>query len=258
MKTGYDQFFQKAKQTTTTQKRVEALQTLRKQTSKKPKKKFPVAQFFMFGILGIAGFLAVDHIDSIESQFKKIEITMGVADAAEEGHASEAKATDKHAGPEGEKVASAKEAKEGAEKSTTKEKKPDDADYLFKLAERKKALDLREEDLNKMATELEKQKADIEEKVKKLEETRGKISTVLQERIKADDAKVETLVQMYSNMKPQQVAKVFETLDEDLVIDILGRMKKKTAADILNLIKPEKAQIFAERFTGYRAPANSN
>jgi flagellar motility protein MotE (MotC chaperone) len=33
-------------------------------------------------------------------------------------------------------------------------------------------------------------------------------------------------------------------------------MKKKTAADILNLIKPEKAQIFAERFTGYRAPAN--
>jgi flagellar motility protein MotE (MotC chaperone) len=56
-------------------------------------------------------------------------------------------------------------------------------------------------------------------------------------------------------MKPQQAAKVFETLDEDLVIEILGRMKKKNAADILNLVKPEKAQILAERYAGYRAPA---
>ena len=141
-------------------------------------------------------------------------------------------------------------------KEAKKEKKPDDADYLFKLAERKKVLDQREEDLNKMAAEIEKQKLEIEEKVKKIEETRSKISSVLEEKIKTDDAKIDTLVQMYSNMKPQQVAKVFETLDEDLVIDILSRMKKKVAGDILNLIKPEKAQIFAERFAGYRTPAN--
>ena len=107
-----------------------------------------------------------------------------------------------------------------------------------------------------MAAEIEKQKIEIEEKVKKIEETRSKISSVLEEKIKTDDAKIDTLVQMYSSMKPQQVAKVFETLDEDLVIDILGRMKKKVAGDILNLVKPEKAQIFAERFAGYRSPAN--
>lgn len=248
MKTGYDQFFKKAKQTSTTQKRVEALQTLRKQTAKKPKKPFPIIQFFLFCILGGAGFVAVDHVDTIENQFKKIEITMGVADAAEEAaaaHAADAKP-----------AATAKAEGEKGKEAVVEKKNVDDADYLFKLAERKKVLDQREEDLNKMAAELEKQKVEIEEKIKKLEDTRSKISTVLQEKIKADDAKVDTLVQMYTNMKPQQVAKVFETLDEDLVIDILSRMKKKTAADILNLIKPEKAQIFAERFTGYRSPAN--
>lgn len=252
MKTGYDQFFQKAKQASTTQKRVEALQNLRKQTAKKPKKPFPIMQFVAFGVLGIAGFFAVEHFDDIEKQFKKVEITMGMADAEEAKHekAPEAEAKAKEEGAHAEAKA------EAGKESVAEKKNVDDADYLFKLAERKKTLDQREEELNKMAAELEKQKADIEEKIKKLEDTRSKISTVLQEKIKADDAKVETLVQMYTNMKPQQVAKVFETLDEDLVIDILSRMKKKTAADILNLIKPEKAQIFAERFTGYRAPAN--
>lgn len=244
MKTGYDQFFKKAKETNATQKRVEALQSLRKQSSsRKPKKPFPITQFFLFCVLGAAGLVALDHVDTIENQFKKIEITMGVADAEEASHA----------------VATATAVKPEAEKGkevVPEKKNVDDADYLFKLAERKKVLDQREEDLNKMAAELEKQKVDIEEKIKKLEDTRSKISTVLQEKIKADDGKVETLVQMYTNMKPQQVAKVFETLDEDLVIDILSRMKKKTAADILNLIKPEKAQIFAERYTGYRAPAS--
>jgi flagellar motility protein MotE (MotC chaperone) len=136
-------------------------------------------------------------------------------------------------------------------------KKADDADYLFKLAERKKQLDQREEDLNKLAAQIEKQKQEVTQKLSQLEDVRNKISAALEERIKSDDSKVDTLVQMYSNMKPQQAAKVFESLDEDLVIEILSRMKKKNAADILNLVKPEKAQVLAERYTGYRAPASS-
>jgi flagellar motility protein MotE (MotC chaperone) len=63
---------------------------------------------------------------------------------------------------------------------------------------------------------------------------------------------------MYSNMKPPQAAKVFETMDEDLVVEILGRMKKKNAADIMNLLKPEKAQIISEKYAGYkRSPASA-
>jgi len=256
MKTGYDQFFKKAKETGLTQRRVEALQTLRKHSAhKKTKKPFPIMPFVAFAFLGLGSYFALDHLDDLENKFKKIEITMGMAEA-EEAHAPTAAAAPaadakSEAKADGERAA-------GKDGKIVEKKSADDADYLFKLAERKKVLDQREEDLNKLSAELEKQKVEIEKKMKELEETRTKISAVLQEKIKADDAKVESLVQMYTNMKPQQVAKVFETLDEDLVIDILSRMKKKTAADILNLIKPEKAQIFAERFTGYRAPANSN
>ena len=83
MKTGYDQFFKKAKQTSSaqnrtevsTQQRLKELRSLKNQSSnKKPKKRFPAMQFVLFSILGLAGFLAIDHIDTIEDQFKKIEI----------------------------------------------------------------------------------------------------------------------------------------------------------------------------------------
>jgi len=53
-------------------------------------------------------------------------------------------------------------------------------------------------------------------------------------------------------MKPAQAAKVFETMDEDLAVEILGKMKKKNAAEVMNLIKPEKAQVFSEKYAGYK------
>ncbi len=84
---------------------------------------------------------------------------------------------------------------------------------------------------------------------------------MLEDRVKVDDQKSRYgLVQMYSNMKAPQAAKVFETMDEDLAVEILGRMKKKNAADIMNLLKPEKAQVLSEMFAGYkrRSPPAQN
>lgn len=238
MKTGYDQHFKKVKQT---HKAPSFNVKMKKQSSqKKGKSSFPLMPLFSFLLVAGSGLLFLDNFDSIETYFKKIEISMGTAQAADEKTA-----------PVGAPAAAV-----DGQSIPVEVKKVDDADYLFKLAERKKQLDIREEELNKLAASIEKQKIEVSEKLAKLEETRNKISTALEEKIKVDDVKVDTLVQMYSNMKPFQAAKVFETLDEDLVIEILGRMKKKNAADILNLIKPEKAQIFAERYTGYRTPAS--
>ena len=244
MKTGYEQHFKKVKQTVkapASTVRVPKNSTAASSKKEKKKSSFPLMPLFSFIVIAGSGLLFLENFDSVETYFKKIEFSMGTAQA------QEAKATPPTlAGATGPEIKS----------MPVEPKKLDDAEYLFKLADRKKQLDQREEELNKLAEQIEKQKAEITDKLNKLEETRVKISTALQEKIKVDDTKVETLVQMYSNMKPVQAAKVFETLDEDLVIEILGRMKKKSAADILNLIKPEKAQIFAERYTGYRTPAS--
>lgn len=255
MSQSYDQFFKKAKQNSSQQGQKKPVdvasiaQQMKKTKSDKAKvarsKKFPMTQFFLFLVFSGGFFLAVENFDQIENYVKKIEIGLGEAQAAEpkvDSQATHAVETEAKAEPT----------------AKVEAKTPDESDFLFKLAERKKELDQREEELNKKSAEIMKQKQEIEAKLSQLEEYRTKISSLLKERISADSSKVDTLVQVYSNMKPIQAAQVFEKMDEDLVIEILSRMKKKSAADILNLIKTEKAQVFAEKYAGYRLPADTS
>lgn len=252
---GYDQFFKEAKKNAQTQASVggapaktismpKLRENMQTKKNKKPVRKFPIVQFAIFIFCGLGLFLAIENFDQIESTLQKIEIGLGVAQAETIPAAT--------AAPAAPVVAAAVASVSG----TIRAEVEDDSDYIYKLTERKRVLDAREVELNKKAAEIEAQKVAIEKKLSELEEYRTKISAMLQDRIKADDGKIETLVQVYTNMKPNQAAKIFETMDEDLVIDILSRMKKKSAAEILNLIKTEKAQAFAEKYAGYRLPTS--
>lgn len=255
---GYDQFFKEAKKNAQANAPVKSIsatklrENMQQKKSKKPSRKFPVLQFVLFVICGLGLFLAIENFDKIESTLQKIEIGLGVAQA-ETVPTSATTAPAEEVAPT---VAAGAVSASATVSGTIRAEIEDDSDYIYKLSERKKVLDLREEELNKKAAEIEAQKAVIEKKLTELEEYRTKISVMLQDRIKSDDTKIETLVQVYTNMKPSQAAKIFETMDEDLVIDILSRMKKKSAAEILNLIKTEKAQAFAERYAGYRMPTS--
>ncbi|WP_374027603.1 magnesium transporter MgtE N-terminal domain-containing protein [Bdellovibrio bacteriovorus] len=266
MKSGYDQFFKNARQVADQNNGVkfqkrnaspklhldlasedveQQIRRRMKMSAPKKKKKAPVpwkmigVSFFGF-MVAIWGF---QNHEEVENIIKRVEVQM-TGEAIAQPSAAPAEPTP--AEPKAEAPATA--ALSGAE-----------IDHLQKLNERNKELDAREEELSRMETELATQKVELEKRLKELEEMRSKISGILEDRVKADDEKVDTLVQMYTNMKPPQAAKVFETMDEDLAIEILGRMKKKNAADIMNLLKPEKAQILSEMFAGYkrRAPASA-
>lgn len=125
--------------------------------------------------------------------------------------------------------------------------------FFSKLEARKKELDARTAEIARMEEELHKQKIELDDKIVKLEKMRKEIATTLEQRIDMDKKKIDTLVEFYSNMKPPNAAKLIEELNEDLAVEIIGRLKKKNAADILNLIKLEKAQRLSEKFAGYRS-----
>ena len=67
-----------------------------------------------------------------------------------------------------------------------------------------------------------------------------------------DEGKIKRLVDFYSNMKPQKAAKILTKINEDLAVEVLGKMKKKNAADIMNLLEPKKARVLSEKFAGYK------
>lgn len=281
MKNGYDHFFQKARKVATDQQGPQSKIKIKKQSSparrqldlsaedieqqirrrmqmtpQKKRKKAGVP-WKMMGVSFIGLLIAIwgfYNYEQVENIVKNIEITMtGEAFAADTKPAAPAKQGQGSGAATG-------EAAEGAASAAEATKAADivELDHLQKLNERKKELDAREEELNRIESELQAQKVDLEKRLKELEEMRAKISSILEDRVKVDDQKVDTLVQMYTNMKPPQAAKVFESMDEDLAIEILGRMKKKNAADIMNLLKPEKAQVLSEMFAGYkrRTPAS--
>lgn len=274
MSQGYDQFFRKARQASTqpkttprsakpsqaarprfdlpTEKSIEA--NLRQRANMKPKRKrrsFPWGLAFISAIGAAGAAWALLHAEQVEKVAKAIEISW--FDTASASEAAPAKAPAKGDGS----AAAGKPAAEGAEKGkaeapAAKELSATDLDHLSKLTERSKELDAREQEITRQEGELAKMKVDLESRLKELEQMRAKISEMLAERVKVDDTKLETLVQTYSNMKAPQAAKVLESMDEDLAVEILSRMKKKNAADIMNLLKPDKAQVFSEKYAGYK------
>lgn len=215
----------------------------------KKNRKFPlglVLSILVCCVLTGAGFL---HLEQVESFVRRVEIDfLGTAVAAEPEKKAPAAAAEKKADDKSEKS----EKEEAAAKPVKTDFTPEEINHFVKLNERKNQLDAREEELNRVETELQAQREELETRIKDLEKTRAGISQVLEERLKADEKKVETLVQVYSSMKPFQAAKIFESMDEDLAIEILGRMKKKNAAEVMNLMKPEKAQNFSEKYAGYK------
>ncbi len=226
----------------------------RPKTAKKP---FPVGSMVLFMCFIIGLGVSIQYLDQIEQFLTDLEISMSTADAADGVTAAAAPGGVPSTASAGTSTAGANNSAAATGASDPKNNaaaggSDDSTDYLFKLAERKRELDQREEDIKRREEQVTKMKEEIEAKLKEIQNYRNNIAVLLRDRVATDSAKVDTLVQVYSNMKPAQAAKVFETMDEDLVIEILGKMKKKSAADILNLVKAEKAQVLAEKFAGYR------
>lgn len=142
--------------------------------------------------------------------------------------------------------------KGGVDKNSENDTDETELNHLARLRERKNELDKREEELAKLEEEIAQQRKEMEQKLKELEEVRKSISSKLEEKVQVDNQKIQDLVAFYSNMKPPQAAKIMETIDEALAVRVIEKMKKKNAADIMNLLKPEKAKAISEKYASYR------
>lgn len=200
--------------------------------------------------LGLTGFY-LSAPEKIENFIDRIEVrAVGSARASEPktkpaGNAGDHAAPgEKSTGPEG----APSPAKSGAHEPAVSE----DVSHFEKLKRRKEELDEREKELGELEEELQRQKVELDRRIQQLEETRNQIAQVLKDRVEVDQEKVTKLVDLYSNMKPKQAAEVIGSIHEDLAVEVLAKMKKKNAAEIMNLLPAEKARVLSEKYTGYR------
>lgn len=238
----------------------------RQKTALQKRKKVPVYPVICASVALIACTFAYLRADVLEDLVSKIEIgAFGEAFAADATEKPAEKPAEKKeetssqtAKAEKEKHAETKVAEKPAASEGSKQWSPEEVSFFSKLNDRKKELDLREAELSRMEEELQKRKAELDEKLKRLESMRTDISKTLKTRVAADQQKVDKLVEFYSNMKPQQAAKVIETINEDLAVEVLDKMKKKNAAEIMNMVNAKKARRLSELMTGYERTVASD
>lgn len=138
-----------------------------------------------------------------------------------------------------------------AEEETKNTKVPKNQSHVEQLLDKEKELVERERKIAEMEEKLQQAKTEMDKKLEQLDQMRREIASRLESRVVQDDANIEKLVGVYSNMKPQSAAVVISKLDEELAISVLRKMKKQDAGSILNYMDAQKAKVLSEKYSGY-------
>ena len=133
---------------------------------------------------------------------------------------------------------------EGAPASATAQPSmtPSELEVLQKLTERRKQIDVREQEVIRREELLKAASDQIDRKISELKTLQNTIQSLLQQYNDQEDTKMKSLVKIYENMKPKEAARIFEQLDMPILLDVVVRMKEQKVAPILAEMDPTKAK----------------
>lgn len=139
---------------------------------------------------------------------------------------------------------------------------PDDADvhaYTAAEVEVLQSLSKRRDELEKRERALADREAlsdaagqEIDRKIAELNKLKGEIEALLGKQQKMEEDRLVSLVKIYENMKPKEAATIFNTLDLDVLLAVIGRMNERKASPILANMDPEKARVVTIRLSEQR------
>ncbi len=133
--------------------------------------------------------------------------------------------------------------------SSQEQPKQSTSEYEAYLEKREKELRERERALEEKEALLKSLQKDIEEKLSRLEEINKNIEAFKKEQERLQSEKIDTLVKIYTNMKPKDASKLLEKLDDELVVDIVSRMTTEQAAKIISSMEPKRAAQITEKLS---------
>lgn len=121
---------------------------------------------------------------------------------------------------------------------------------LQDLAERREALDLKSKEIDKRTIQLKVAEEEIDKKISQLKEYETRLKKLMGEYNAKEKVQLQSLVKMYSNMKPKDAARIFDTLDVDILAAILREMKPANSSAILSQMRAEKAKVVTTELMG--------
>jgi len=117
-----------------------------------------------------------------------------------------------------------------------------EVDVLTSLAKRRSELDARESQIQNEANILAATESRVDAKIAQLKTLQTQITTLLAQRDAEQEKQVAALVKTYTAMKPAAAARIFDSLNDDVLLAVAQEMKSDTLAVILAAMNPDQAQ----------------
>jgi flagellar motility protein MotE (MotC chaperone) len=115
-------------------------------------------------------------------------------------------------------------------------------DVLTSLSKRRAELDTRERDVEMRENLIKAAEDRIDSKIADLKQLQTQIQALLQQHDDAQQKQIDTLVKTYSSMKPKDAARIFNNLNDDVLLAVASGMKPDVLGAILGQMQPDAAQ----------------
>lgn len=115
-------------------------------------------------------------------------------------------------------------------------------DVLQNLSKRRDELDKRDQQLGQKEALLKAAEVEVDRKIVELNKIKSELMDLLNKQQKVQANQVESLVKIYEGMKPKEAARIFDTLDMDVLLAVISKMKEAKSSPILANMDPEKAR----------------
>lgn len=110
------------------------------------------------------------------------------------------------------------------------------------LSARREELDKRESELKTREALLKVTEQELERKTQELKQLRAELENLLDKQTDEEKARIASLVKIYEGMKPKEAARIFDTLDLDVLMSVTSKMSERKLAPVLAAMNPERAK----------------
>ncbi len=113
---------------------------------------------------------------------------------------------------------------------------------LERLQQRREELDTRARELDMRESSIQSAEKRMDSQLTEVKDTEARIKVETQQKSEAENARLKGLITMYENMKPRDAAKIFNGLEDGVLVEVASKINPRTMAEILALMQPDVAQ----------------
>ncbi len=115
-------------------------------------------------------------------------------------------------------------------------------DMFEDLSERRAALEKMEKEYYVREALLKAAEKELQRKYQELDALKSEIEGLLETQSEEEKERIDSLVKIYEGMKPKEAARIFDTLDIDILVSVLSKMSTRKVSPVLAAMNPERAR----------------